>query len=62
VDLADMQASVFIHSAGQSGHPLSAHYRDFAPAWARGEYVPMVTERSRLEADGVQRLVLVPRK
>jgi penicillin amidase len=62
VDLADMQASVFIHSAGQSGHPLSPHYRDFAPAWARGEYVPMVTERSRLEADGVQRLVLVPRK
>jgi len=62
VDLADLQASVFIHSAGQSGHPLSAHYRDFAPAWARGEYVPMVTERARLEAGGVQRLVLVPRK
>ena len=62
VDLADLQASVFIHSAGQSGHPLSPHYRDFAPAWARGGYVPMVTERSRLEADGVQRLVLVPRK
>ena len=62
VDLADLQASVFIHSAGQSGHPLSAHYRDFAPAWARGEYVPMVTERSLVEAGGVQRLVLVPRK
>ena len=61
-DLADPQASVFIHSGGQSGHPLSSHYSNFAAPWARGEYVPMVTERRRVEADGVQRLVLVPRK
>ena len=61
-DLADPQASVFIHSGGQSGNPLSAHYRSFAEPWARGEYVPMVTERRRLEAAGVQRLVLTPRK
>jgi penicillin amidase len=61
-DLADPQASLFIHSGGQSGNPLSSHYRNFTPAWARGEYVPMLTERRRLEADGVQRLVLVPRK
>ena len=61
-DRADPQASVFIHSGGQSGNPLSSHYRDFAEPWARGEYVPMVTERRRLEADGVQRLVLTPRK
>jgi penicillin G amidase len=61
-DLADPQASVFIQSGGQSGNPLSPHYRDFAGPWARGEYVPMVTERSRLEADGVQRLVLAPRR
>ena len=62
VDLADPQASVFIHSGGQSGNPLSAQYRNFAEAWSRGEYVPMTSERERLEADGVQRLVLVPRK
>jgi penicillin amidase len=61
-NLADPQASVFIHSGGQSGNPLSPHYRDFAAAWARGEYVPMITERRRLEAGGVQRLVLTPRK
>ena len=62
VDLADPQASLFIHSGGQSGHPLSAHYRDFAAAWARGDYVPMLTDRRRLEAGGVQRLALTPRK
>jgi penicillin amidase len=61
-DWADPQGSLFIHSGGQSGNPLSAHYRDFAPAWARGEYVPMLTDRRRLEADGAQRLVLVPRR
>ena len=61
VDLADPQSSLFIHSGGQSGHPLSPHYRDFSPAWARGEYLPMVTDRQRLEADGVRRLVLKPK-
>jgi len=60
-DLADPQASVFIHSGGQSGNPLSALYRNFTASWARGEYVPMITERQRLEADGAQRLVLTPR-
>jgi penicillin amidase len=59
-DLADPQRSLFIHSGGQSGNPLSRHYRAFSEAWARGEYIPMVTERSRLEAEGAQRLVLTP--
>jgi penicillin amidase len=61
-DLGAPQESVFIHSGGQSGNPLSAHYRAFAEPWARGEYVPMVSERRRLEAGGVQRLVLAPRR
>jgi len=61
-DLADPQASVFIHSAGQSGNPLSPHYSDFAERWTQGGYVPMLTDRSRIEASGVQRLVLAPRR
>jgi penicillin amidase len=61
-DLANPQASLFIHSAGQSGNLLSPHYRSFADAWARGDYVPMITERKRLEADRAERLVLAPRK
>ena len=59
-DLADPQASLFIHSGGQSGNPLSSHYRSFTQAWARGDYVPMVTERARIERAGAQRLVLRP--
>ena len=61
-DLADPQRSLFIHSGGQSGNPLSPHYRAFAEPWAAGEYIPAVTERARLEAQGVQRLVLTPRR
>jgi penicillin G amidase len=61
-DFADLESSVFIHSAGQSGNPLSRHYRDMSARWARGEYVPMLTERARIEALGAQRLVLAPRR
>jgi penicillin amidase len=60
-DLADPQASLFIHSGGQSGNPLSSHYQTFTEPWARGEYVPMVTDRYRLEAEGARRLVLTPK-
>ena len=59
-DLSDPDASLFIHSGGQSGNPLSAHYRSFSEAWARGEYVRAITDRAQLEAQGVQRLVLKP--
>ena len=61
-DLGEAGESLFIHSGGQSGNPLSAQYRAFSAAWARGEYVPMITERKRLEAAGAQRLLLTPRK
>lgn len=60
-DLADPQGSVFIQSAGQSGNPLSPHYRAFAQPWSQGEYIRAVTERSALEAGGARRLVLSPR-
>jgi penicillin amidase len=59
-DLADPQGTLFILSAGQSGNPLSPHYRSFAAAWARGEYVRAFTDRALLEADGVKRLLLTP--
>ncbi|HVL36051.1 MAG TPA: penicillin acylase family protein, partial [Burkholderiales bacterium] len=61
-DLAAPEASLFIHSTGQSGNPLSPHYRAFAAPWARGEYVPMLTDRARLDAAGARRLLLTPQK
>lgn len=60
-DLSDPEKSLFIHSGGQSGNVLSPHYAAFAEAWAKNEYIQMVTDWQRIEAEGAKRLVLVPR-
>lgn len=61
-DLSDLDNSLYIHSGGQSGNVLSPHYKAFTEAWAKGDYIPMVTDRKRIEAGGVKRLRLVPEK
>ncbi|WP_421785359.1 penicillin acylase family protein [Hyphobacterium sp.] len=43
-DLADLDASRYMHAPGQSGHPWSDHYRDLAPLWAAGESFEMPTD------------------
>ncbi len=40
-DLAELDASRFVIAPGQSGHPLSRHYRDFAPLWLAGGHVTL---------------------
>lgn len=59
-DLADPDNSRFIHSTGQSGHVLSPHYRDLADRWSRVEFLPMVTDRTRIEKDAYATLILRP--
>ena len=61
-DLADPEKSLFIHSGGQSGNRFSPHYDAFSAAWARGEYVPMTTDRARIERAAAGRLKLIPAK
>lgn len=43
-DLSDLDRSLFMHAPGQSGHPLSPHYRDLAPLWSAGEYFEIRTD------------------
>jgi penicillin amidase len=38
-DLADLENSRFVIAGGQSGHPLSRHYRDLAGLWATGKVI-----------------------
>jgi penicillin amidase len=59
-DLDDPNRSLFIHSSGQSGNRLSAHYSDFAEPWRNLEYVPMTTDRNDIEAGAIGTLVLRP--
>ncbi|MCX7960014.1 MAG: penicillin acylase family protein [Burkholderiales bacterium] len=61
-DLADPERSLFIHSGGQSGNVLSPHYAAFSEAWAKNEYIPMVTRRETLEAQPHEKLRLLPAK
>ncbi|MGD2133917.1 MAG: penicillin acylase family protein [Maricaulaceae bacterium] len=42
-DLSDLDASLYMHAPGQSGHPLSPHYRDLAPLWSAGDYIKVDT-------------------
>jgi penicillin amidase len=59
-DLDDPDRSMFIHTTGQSGHPLSPSYRDFLALWARGEFIPMTTRRDQIDAGALGRLRLTP--
>ena len=59
-DLADLDRSRFIAATGQSGHPLSPHYRDLTDLWAAGETLPMTRDPKHYDADALGRLTLKP--
>jgi penicillin G amidase len=47
-------------STGQSGNVYSAYYDNLAPRWAKGEYLPLKTNREEIEAGAAGILVLRP--
>jgi penicillin amidase len=57
-DLAHLDASRFVSATGQSGNPLSPHYRDLTRLWAADASVPIGRDRAsyRKEAIGTLRL------
>ena len=59
-DLGRPDNSIFIHSTGQSGNPLSPLYANFKELWAGVEYVPMTMRRADFEGDALGTLVLRP--
>ena len=60
LDIGNWDASQAINTPGQSGDPLSPHYRDLAPLWAHGRYFPLVYSRAAVLAATTRRLVLRP--
>jgi len=59
-DLADLDGSRFIATTGQSGNPLSAHYRDLSELWARSETIPMTRRAEAYEQGAIGLLTLSP--
>ena len=52
-DLADLDRSRFVAATGQSGNPLSRHYRDLTDLWATDQAVPI--DRARANRIGKTR-------
>jgi penicillin amidase len=61
LDVGNWDASRVINTPGQSGDPFSGHYRDLAPLWAAGQYVPLLYSRTAVEAATAEAIILRPR-
>ncbi|MEJ2667120.1 MAG: penicillin acylase family protein [Deinococcales bacterium] len=59
-DLADMNASRFMQTLGQSGNILSRHYADYLRRWRDVRYLPMSLRRSDAEHGQIGTLTLKP--
>ena len=57
-DLDDLDRSLYIHSTGQSGNPLSDLHDNFVESWANGEYVMIPTKRAVVDIGALGTLVL----
>jgi penicillin amidase len=61
VDVGAWDNSFCINTPGQSGDPRSPHYRDLAPIWAKGEYVPLLYSEEAIENAAEFRIQLIAR-
>ena len=60
IALADPDRSRFVLAGGQSGNPLSRHYRDLFALWQRGDGVPIPWADAAVAAATVATLLLEP--
>ena len=59
-NLDNLDASLYMHSTGQSGHLLSPHYDDFAERWRQVDYIPMSLRAEDIEPGAIGTLVMQP--
>jgi penicillin amidase len=59
-DLADWDRSLGVNTPGQSGDPMSPHYRDLTELWANGQYFPVFYSRKKIEGVTEKRETLIP--
>jgi penicillin amidase len=58
VDLADFNRSQFIHTTGQSGHPMHQHYDDMIQSWNDVQYNVLLWSRADIERNASSTLIL----
>jgi penicillin G amidase len=59
-DLAQLDESRFVSATGQSGNPLSRHYRDLTDLWAAGRSVPIRRDGASYRQGAIGALRLQP--
>ena len=60
VDLANLDASTFIHTTGQSGHAFASNYDSMIEMWTDGVQAPMPFTRPAVEAVAENILTMSP--
>ena len=60
LDWRDWDRSRVMAAPGQSAWAQSAHYRDLAEAWGRGELVPLLFSDAAVRSNAAETLTLVP--
>ena len=60
IDFSNIEASMSILPTGQSGNPLSEHYKDQAQKYVDGDFVPMLLNKGVIEKSN-HKLVLKPK-
>ncbi|MBU2601991.1 MAG: penicillin acylase family protein [Actinobacteria bacterium] len=60
VDLADLDASLALHTTGQSGHAFHRHYDDMVRRWQKVDPAPMAWSRQAVEDSTRDVLTLTP--
>ena len=60
LDPSDWDASVGVLTVGQSGNPVSPHFKDQLSLWAEGQHHPLPFTRPAVEDAALHRLELLP--
>jgi len=60
VDLSDLDASLAIHTTGESGHAFDRHYDDMIPLWAKVRNTNMWWTRTSVDKNAESTLTLIP--
>ena len=60
IDVGEFGCSVYSMPGGQSGNPLSPHYRDLLGPWLAGEGVPIAWSGGQVERAAVSSITLLP--